>query len=281
MDLREAFLRDVADHPADDTPRLVFADWLIDHGTPADAEQARLIQIQCDRAAAPARPRPAIRLAEEQDLVRSLTDRWQGRFFPLRIRAWERGFVVAVRLPGSRFPNDMPPYPQYRGMPPADPVGAYHLLANSPEFLLVRRLELLRYGDEAWPGPLNEDDLARLLDSPYWRVAELVAQGVTTLGYAEEVHPVLDEETLGVLCRHLAARSLRKLDVSTNFRDYAIDAAIDRLVASRLDLDELVWDYDGYDVWHRLSAEQLRRLSAGLRCRVRAENRVVHPPGRG
>src|SRR5262245_31359864 len=41
----EAFLEDIAEHPDDDAPRLVYADWLDDHGHGAKAE---FIRAQCE-----------------------------------------------------------------------------------------------------------------------------------------------------------------------------------------------------------------------------------------
>jgi uncharacterized protein (TIGR02996 family) len=40
----DAFLADICAHPEDDAPRLVYADWLDDHG---DADRAEFIRIQC------------------------------------------------------------------------------------------------------------------------------------------------------------------------------------------------------------------------------------------
>ena len=41
MTERHAFLRAIKDHPDDDTPRLVFADWLDEHGEPERAAELR------------------------------------------------------------------------------------------------------------------------------------------------------------------------------------------------------------------------------------------------
>jgi uncharacterized protein (TIGR02996 family) len=40
-----AFLRDIKEHPEDDTPRLVYADWLEENG---DADRAEFIRLQCE-----------------------------------------------------------------------------------------------------------------------------------------------------------------------------------------------------------------------------------------
>ena len=42
--MEAGFLADIAAHPEDDAPRLIFADWLEDHGQP---ERAELIRLQC------------------------------------------------------------------------------------------------------------------------------------------------------------------------------------------------------------------------------------------
>src|SRR5262249_31003370 len=48
---REAFLADILAHPEDDGPRLVYADWLTDHGQ-GETERARgeFIHLQCRMA---------------------------------------------------------------------------------------------------------------------------------------------------------------------------------------------------------------------------------------
>ena len=43
-----AFLDDIREHPDDDTPRLVLADWLDDYGD--DADRARASLRQCSRS---------------------------------------------------------------------------------------------------------------------------------------------------------------------------------------------------------------------------------------
>jgi uncharacterized protein (TIGR02996 family) len=45
--LRKAFLQEIILHPDDDTPRLVYADWLDEHGDP---DRAEFIRIQCELA---------------------------------------------------------------------------------------------------------------------------------------------------------------------------------------------------------------------------------------
>ncbi len=46
----EAFLQAIRETPFDDAPRLIYADWLEEHGR---AERAELIRLQCRLAALP------------------------------------------------------------------------------------------------------------------------------------------------------------------------------------------------------------------------------------
>ena len=43
------FLRKIADHPDEELPRLIFADWLEEQGDP----RAELIRVQCRRSSVP------------------------------------------------------------------------------------------------------------------------------------------------------------------------------------------------------------------------------------
>lgn len=45
MKQREAFLRAIVENPADDTPRLVYADWLDEHD---ELDRAGFIRVQTD-----------------------------------------------------------------------------------------------------------------------------------------------------------------------------------------------------------------------------------------
>src|SRR6516164_9385292 len=46
----EGLFRTILAQPADDAPRLVYADWLEEHGEP---ERAEFIRLQCERARLP------------------------------------------------------------------------------------------------------------------------------------------------------------------------------------------------------------------------------------
>ncbi len=115
MDRRAAFLADILAHPADDAPRLIFADWLEEHG--GEPERAEFIRVQCQIAAAPRNPHgncsycgifsgphrrgctleyPCQR--EEKLLDVAAAKNWTG--FSTNVDEWwlKRGFVAKVKL---------------------------------------------------------------------------------------------------------------------------------------------------------------------------------------
>jgi uncharacterized protein (TIGR02996 family) len=108
MSLEEAFLADVRANPDDDTPRLVYADWLDEHGGAAGAARAELIRVQC----ALARPggegewRRGLEAREER-LLREHGPGWREPLADLRV-SWDdapftRGFVEAVEMAAPDF----------------------------------------------------------------------------------------------------------------------------------------------------------------------------------
>ncbi len=104
----DAFLRAILDNPDDDAPRLIYADWLEEHGDP---EQAEFIRVQIALAARkPARGREANRnlvalLRREEELLTRHGEAWRGpvetgRNLSLTFR---RGFIEGVSAEAHRF----------------------------------------------------------------------------------------------------------------------------------------------------------------------------------
>src|SRR5262245_45198711 len=81
----QAFLRDSKDHPDDEVPRHILADWLDDYGDEHDRARAELIRVQCPLA----RVWSSRLQRREAQLTRRHTAAWLG---PLR------PFVEAVRF---------------------------------------------------------------------------------------------------------------------------------------------------------------------------------------
>jgi uncharacterized protein (TIGR02996 family) len=97
MDQKEAFLRAVIEAPDDDAPRLVYADWLDDHGEP---ERAEFIRVQCELVRLPAGDpsRPDLERRERQ-LLDEFGWAWAAELGP-RIDQWvyHRGFIERVEM---------------------------------------------------------------------------------------------------------------------------------------------------------------------------------------
>jgi uncharacterized protein (TIGR02996 family) len=91
----DALLQSILDDPTADAPRLVYADWLEEHGEQARAE---LIRVQCEPARLPeGESRRAELEARERALLNAHENEWAA---PLRglVDGWEfrRGFVEEV-----------------------------------------------------------------------------------------------------------------------------------------------------------------------------------------
>jgi uncharacterized protein (TIGR02996 family) len=99
----DAFLEAIAEAPDDDTPRLVYADWLEDHRQP---HRANFIRTQCERAKLGADdPRRAELKEQEQKLLGRHEKAWLGALPKLAGVTWEttfrRGFVEGAKVEGA------------------------------------------------------------------------------------------------------------------------------------------------------------------------------------
>jgi len=108
MSRDEGFLRAIRDNPDDDGSRLVYADWLEEHGD----ERGEFIRLQCALATMPTDDpqRPELETRQKQLLGDQkfrwdrLRPEWVGPLSEL-VQGWEfhRGFVEDVSLPARTF----------------------------------------------------------------------------------------------------------------------------------------------------------------------------------
>ncbi len=93
----EAFLRAVIDNPDDDLPRLVYADWLDEHGEP---DRAEFIRVQCAMARPPMTKADfERRWARSEELLAVHKERWLGPLSEFVEWWWfRRGFVFMIKL---------------------------------------------------------------------------------------------------------------------------------------------------------------------------------------
>jgi uncharacterized protein (TIGR02996 family) len=117
----EAFLQRIRAYPDDDTPRLIFADWLEEQEDriPGAAARARFIRVQIalarleeEAAAEPFKPNPAraereatrLQLQADERALRDAHGDWEGPFRRLATgRVFRRGFVEVIRVGARDF----------------------------------------------------------------------------------------------------------------------------------------------------------------------------------
>lgn len=103
MTEREALLKAVCDSPDDDTPRLVFADWLQESGEECDQTRAAFIRVQIEQSKLPPRTVPWWKCySQARKLFASHGWEWCEEIHPDRSFRWDefvRGFAESVRVP--------------------------------------------------------------------------------------------------------------------------------------------------------------------------------------
>ena len=101
-----AFLDAIIARPDDDTVRLVYADWLAEHGDPDRGEfiraQIELVNTPPDCDAV--NRRRAVLFGRQAELLKKHKKAWLAPFVPFaRESSFERGFVQALELPAKAF----------------------------------------------------------------------------------------------------------------------------------------------------------------------------------
>ncbi len=166
MTHEDAFLLEILESPADDLPRRVYADYLMDRPDPVANARGEFIHLQCDLARlAQGEPRPAQIVQRERELLATHGREWGTPFFRLGCRCWEyrRGFVEGVGLPASALVSQAAAL--FRAAP-IDEVKLYEAsgllsdVAACPMLSRVRVLDLEK-------NDLGDADLDALASSPH------------------------------------------------------------------------------------------------------------------
>jgi uncharacterized protein (TIGR02996 family) len=154
----EAFLRDICEHPADDTLRLIYADWLEEHGSEEAQARAQFIRLQIARAPL-SRDSPQFDelLGKEKPLRRSYGSLWWSRLPKLKgigLYSFQRGFVPGASVERWR---------SYRTQ-------AHVMFASAP----IQELAVLGLSAEVCEELVKSPYLARLtsLRLPGWSVGD-------------------------------------------------------------------------------------------------------------
>jgi uncharacterized protein (TIGR02996 family) len=201
MSTADEFLRDICEGPGDDAPRLVFADWLEDHGEPRRAE---FIRLQCRLARLdehdPARPDL---LDREWELLAVYRQRWQPAPPPGQGGGFLRGFFARANLPapvllehGERLFRECP----LEDLRIHDLQGRLGEIAARPWLAGVSSLDLSHQA-------ISLDELRALFDSPHLgRLRRLTLRNVT-----------LTPEGLDYLTRWPGLRRLEHLSLGNDY----------------------------------------------------------------
>lgn len=162
MTHHDAFLADIVAHPGDDTPRLVYADWLEEQGDPASLARAEFIRVQC--LLVPSAHLSLGRVVELRKCERKLLEEHWHDWVPDCISSpvicfnlcnklapgeigclFRRGFISNVSLSptawhGERCPQCLNRYPQRWG-PCGTCHGSGHLAGVGPRLIRLTPLE--------------------------------------------------------------------------------------------------------------------------------------------
>jgi len=214
----EAFLRAIFDAPDDDTPRLVYADFLEENGEP---ERAEFIRLLCEQARLlslepgdPGSERLKQLLPRRGELQSQLAERYPERFH--RFLFYVRGFLSLTTL--RLRPDELTDVPTLRAK----------AVVKHPEWFGAQMVELE-------PGrPLQAEQINALFSLPCFnRVVELRWGGHVDEELAgpptEEagtfalidmnVEPVITNEGVIALARHRGARRIETLILTHNNLD--------------------------------------------------------------
>ena len=209
-DEREAFLKAIFDAPADDLPRLVFADWLDEHGNP---DWAELIRRQCHR---PRQPHAFERELELTDRVYPSRRDEQGRIVDRGFRHPPKLAIGADQLgdPAQLRRSALYFHPEWYGATELKITGGLiqsgkpiQTILTSPVTARVTRLDL--------SGSLFGFDDAPIGDDP----TDFGETTALALLHEYEYRPVVTVQAVEALVKAREARRLTHLDLRNNDLD--------------------------------------------------------------
>jgi uncharacterized protein (TIGR02996 family) len=269
-----AFFRAIEANPDDDTPRLVYADWL-DENAASDSDRARaeFIRVQCERARDPEPARLLDLLARERELLHEHAKAWAALWECQFLRCeYVRGFLDPVHLPGPGFAwhaarlSELVPLYHVRL---ARVRGSLTAVAACPQLALVRRLTLAG----SWARNADMTALATSSHLDHVQLLDLSENGIgirgatdLTLAQVPALHelrltrnPIKDRGLLALA--QAAWPSLEHLDATECGLRYAPAALADgplvcRLVSLQLSRNPQV----PTSAWLRLAAAPMNRL---------------------
>jgi uncharacterized protein (TIGR02996 family) len=217
MSDENALLDAIWEHPHEDTPRLMYADWLDEHG---QLERARFIRLQCELARLDDDDSSRPGLLKRESGLWNAHRRLYRQGLPERLRQYpfQRGFVAppAQTLTGHQFLKvfwDLLPHaPLWALELRSTPSGELVRLFGDSRFARFGSLRLSGYGQEVFRR-MSESRFARNLVALDWS------------------YSFAGPDDLGGLCRPDAAPHLRELNLDSAKLG---DSGVERLASSHL-----------------------------------------------
>lgn len=199
MTHEEAFLLAIREAPADDAPRLIFADWLEEH---SQADRAEFIRVQCRLAGfTQADPEHPVLSQRAEELLRGHWDEWVGplrtivgpwrdryserwmgdEYHPDGLRRFQRGFVDALALDAEDFLRHADSLKRLAPLRVLRLWGAGRCADRLAREPLLADLSVLSFNDY-YDAPLTAKDAAALAKSPYLHGLSALYLGRNSLG---------------------------------------------------------------------------------------------------
>jgi uncharacterized protein (TIGR02996 family) len=199
MTHEEAFMRAIREAPEDDAPRLIFADWLEEHG---QVDRAEFIRVQCryerlpktnlERSALMARADSLLQrnwqdwVGPLRDIVGPWYDRYgagwmQEQYHPDSLKKFQRGFVDSLSLKAESFLSRARELQRLTVLSELWLWGAGNCSAALAREPTLSGLFILGFNDY-YDAPLSAHNMVELAASPYLRGLGALLVGRNNLG---------------------------------------------------------------------------------------------------
>lgn len=199
MTHEEVFILAIREAPADDAPRLIYADWLEEHG---QADRAEFIRVQCQLARLwETAPKPAALQSRAEDLLRGHWNEWVGplraivgpwrdrygerwmgeEYHPDGLRRFQRGFVDTLGLDAEDFLRHAECLKHLVPLRKLQLWGAGRCAERLAREPLLAGLSVLSFADY-YAAPLTAGDAAVLAKSLYLHGLTVLYLGKNSLG---------------------------------------------------------------------------------------------------
>jgi uncharacterized protein (TIGR02996 family) len=226
MTPEDAFLQDIVEHPDDDAPRLVYADWLEERGDRQSVARAEFIRVQVELAAGVADPdRRAALGGRQHELLKKWQTAWARPFRPFFVnREFRRGFIERATVHAEVFVQHAETIlasAPLRHVKLRNPLTVVDELARCPALARLRSLRL-NYGH------LGPEGVRTFLSSPH-------LTGLTELDLGNNKLGIRGGFVLAERAPNLPSLSMLALD-DNGLRDAGVTA----LASSPL-LGQLTW----------------------------------------